>query len=325
MRVLFALAALLVTTLAFAQDYAAPGQFDFTIVDKSLTDPARQNRDIPIRIYLPKTDQKLPILIFSHGLGGNRETYLYFAKHMASHGYLCVHIQHRGSDTDAMKAGEAPMEAFRKAAADLRNALNRPKDVSFTLDQLTEMNKPSGELAGRLDLDRIAIAGHSFGAYTAMAVAGQGENRLRDPRVKSAIAMSAPAPKAGTGYSAITIPTLIMTGTLDNSPVTGGTAESRIQAFEQLTKNERYLVVFTGGDHMIFSGGADLRPLLGMRGMDGDRGRDSEFQTHIKALSLAFLQHTLLHDAKAQQWLSAPDGAKASLANSATWTVRAAK
>lgn len=318
-------AVMLFGATVLAEDYAAPGQFQVSITDKSWTDAARQDREVPVRIYAPKDDPaKLPVVIFSHGLGGSREGYAYFGQHMASHGYLCVHVQHHGSDGQAIRAavkgGEPPTEALRKGAMNLQNALDRPKDVTFVLDQLAEMGKAGNELAGRLDMDRIAIAGHSFGGYTAMACAGQGDNRLRDPRIKSAIAMSAPAPKVGPGYASITIPVLVMTGTLDDSPVLGGTVESRLKAFEQMNKNERYLVVFNGGDHMVFSGRSDALAALNVRGMAGDRKLDPQIQSHIKALSLAFLEHTLRQDAKAQPWLTVTDGAKAALGDLATWT-----
>ena len=101
MRALAALIGVLLTaTLTLAQDYTAPGEFEVAITDKSWTDASRQDREVPVRIYAPKDDPaKLPIVIFSHGLGGSREHYVYFGRHMASHGYLCVHVQHRGSDT----------------------------------------------------------------------------------------------------------------------------------------------------------------------------------------------------------------------------------
>lgn len=323
LAVLFAM--VIFSVSAYAQDYAAPGQFQVTVTDKSWTDSARQNREVPVRIYAPKDDPaKLPVLIFSHGLGGSREGYAYFGRHMASHGYLCVHVQHHGSDGQAIRAavqgGESPTEALRKAAMNLQNAVDRPKDVTFVLDQLAEMNKAGNELADRLDMDHIAIAGHSFGGFTAMACAGQGDDRLRDPRIKSAIAMSAPAPKIGPGYASITIPVLDMTGTLDDSPILGGTVESRLKAFEKLNKNERYLVVFNGGDHMVFSGRSDALAALNLRGMAGERKLDPQIQSHIKALSLAFMEHTLHQDAKAQQWLTDADGAKAALGDLATWT-----
>ena len=85
-------------------------------------------------------------------------------------------------------------------------------------------------MAGRLDLGRIGVAGHSFGAHTALAVAGMllvgpdgRELSLADSRVKAAIIMSPPAPRrpglAGAIYAPIHIPCLHLTGTRDESPL----------------------------------------------------------------------------------------------------------
>jgi pimeloyl-ACP methyl ester carboxylesterase len=84
-------------------------------------------------------------------------------------------------------------------------------------------------LVGRLDLGRVGVAGHSFGAWTTLAVAGQamprGGTMFLDPRVRAAVAMSAPTPPAlamgadaGSIYGGIKIPILHMTGTEDEIP-----------------------------------------------------------------------------------------------------------
>ena len=92
--------------------------------------------------------------------------------------------------------------SLRQAAAKLDNAVNRPLDVTFAIDQLEVLNRSEGPLQGRLDLNRVGAAGHSFGAYTTLAVAGEVLGRpggreisLADPRIKAAIPMSAPVPR----------------------------------------------------------------------------------------------------------------------------------
>ena len=94
---------------------------------------AARNRDVPVKIYYPATNTApCPVIIFSHGLGGSREGYEYLGRHWASHGYVSVHPTHIGSDTSVLRT----WQAMQHAAADLQNAIDRPKDVSFVIDQL---------------------------------------------------------------------------------------------------------------------------------------------------------------------------------------------
>ena len=136
-------------------------------------DKARQ-REVPVKLYFPKSgDGPFPVIIFSHGLGGSRDGYEYLGRQWASHGYVSVHLQHKGSDTAVWKGQAKPMEAMRQSLKDLRNSINRPLDVRFAIDQMEKMNRDKGPLHGRLDLNIIGMAGHSFGAWTTLAVIGE--------------------------------------------------------------------------------------------------------------------------------------------------------
>ena len=178
-----------------------PGPFAVEVAAYDWVDKTR-HREVPVKIYLPKTGRgPFPVIIFSHGLGGSRDGYEYLGRHWASHGYVSVHLQHKGSDTAVWKGQARPMEAMREFAKRPANAVNRPLDVRFAIDQVEKMNGERGTLQGRLDLSRIGMAGHSFGAWTTLAVIGEvfiapggRESSLPDPRVKAAVAMSAPAP-----------------------------------------------------------------------------------------------------------------------------------
>ena len=76
----------------------------------------------------------------------------------------------------------------------VENFLLRAQDVHAVLDQFGLWNKDeSHPLAGRLDLGRIGMSGHSFGAVTTQAVSGQvfpiGKG-FTDPRINAAVLMS---------------------------------------------------------------------------------------------------------------------------------------
>jgi predicted dienelactone hydrolase len=300
-------------------DYRKAGPNEVLVV-RMIWEDQKRNREIPVRIYAPKDGNgPFPVIVFSHGLGGTAAGYEYLGRHWASYGYVSVHIQHHGSDDAVWKDSKTPLADMKKAAADVNNALNRPLDVRFALDELTELNKDSKTLKGRLDLERVGMAGHSFGAYTTLAVAGQTfvtaggkESKLDDPRVKAAIAMSSSPGKNkdyDTVFGSIKIPILHMTGTKDETPITDVKAEDRRIPFDHITKADQCLIVFKDGDHMIFSGrprlpaGAnpDFQKLLA----GGEK--DADFQKLIAASSTAFWDGYLKDDAKAKAWLAEGD------------------
>ena len=67
------------------------------------TDESR-NRSVPAKIWFPVDAKgRLPIIVFSHGLGGSREGYEFLGRHWAGVGYISVHLQHHGSDDGVWK------------------------------------------------------------------------------------------------------------------------------------------------------------------------------------------------------------------------------
>lgn len=270
---------------------------------------ADRDRPVPAKIYCPRDGNgPWPVIIVSHGLGGSRDGYEYLGRHWAGHGYVSVHLQHLGSDTAVWKGKANPMQAMRVAVGDITNAMHRPVDVSFAIDRLVEMSKGDGPLAGRLDLARVGMAGHSFGAWTTLAVAGLGARRplFRDERIKAAIPMSAPPARPwqrNRAYRHIRIPLLHMTGTLDHSPIRDTKAAERRVPFDRIDGAEQYLVTFEGGDHMVFSG-RRWRNVSQEPGADGDASRDARFHDLIRQSTVAFWDTYLKNDAAARRWLA---------------------
>ncbi|MGQ9472312.1 MAG: alpha/beta hydrolase family protein [Candidatus Aminicenantales bacterium] len=270
---------------------------------------ARRSRQVPVKIYYPaRSASPVPLIILSHGLGGSREGYRYLGESWASHGYISLHVQHPGSDELVWKGQPQPLEAMRKAAANPGNVINRAQDVSFVIDRMEELNSKEGELKGLVDLRRIGIAGHSFGANTALVAAGQvfilpggREVEFSDPRIKAALAMSAPVPRDKSRlervFGRIVVPCFHMTGTLDDSPIGDTSAAERRLPFDYISEADQYLVIFNGGDHMIFSG----RPLGATFGRSN---KDALFQKIIVQASLAFWDAYLKEDGAARKWLA---------------------
>jgi len=210
--------------------------------DLTVHDPAR-NRDIPIRVYLPANTTPEPVVLFSHGLGGTRAGSVFLGEHWAARGYVAVFLQHPGSD-DSVWKGKPVSERMRamKQAASLDNFLLRVQDVPAVLDQLEIWNADKTNLlAGRLDLNKVGMSGHSFGAVTTEAVSGEaspmGGQTFTDPRIRAAIAFSASSPKSGSAakaFGSVKIPWLLMTGTKDVTPIGDQDVASRRAVFPAL-------------------------------------------------------------------------------------------
>lgn len=260
-------------------------------------------REIPLRIYLPSGKEPAPVVLFSHGLGGSREGNPYLGEHWSKRGYVVVFIQHPGSDEAVWK--DIPplqrLEALKKAA-NLQNTLLRFKDVTVVIDQLERWNRSDDStLKGRLDLKRIGMSGHSFGAVTTQGVSGQrtprGMSPFTDKRITAALAMSPNAPRNGDPkqvFGGVTIPWLLMTGTNDTAIVGDADVASRLAVFPALPPGGKYELVLEGAEHEAFSD-RDL-PLTKSK-------RNPNHHRVILALSTAFWDAWLREDAAARAWL----------------------
>ncbi|MDJ0661536.1 MAG: alpha/beta hydrolase [Crocosphaera sp.] len=144
------------------------GSISFTRDRWNLTDKER-NRRFYVEVYRPQlpASQEIPVIVFSHGLGERPETYQKMAELLASQGFLVAMPQHPGSDTEYKKD---LAEGFTRSIFNLNEFIDRPLDLSYTLDELEKRNKT--EFDGQLNLRKVGAFGHSFGGYTALAVAG---------------------------------------------------------------------------------------------------------------------------------------------------------
>jgi predicted dienelactone hydrolase len=267
---------------------------------------AKRDRKVPVKIYYPKEGKgPFPVIIFSHGLGGSRDGYEYLGRYWAGHGYVSVHVQHIGSDSSVWQGVPADevKQALDRAIVNPQNIRNRPADVTFAIDQVEKLNQDDPTFKGRLDLDHIGMAGHSFGSFTTLAIAGEvflaGSVSWADPRVKAAIPMSPSVPRnkdrLDESFSKIKIPCFHVTGTLDDSPVGNTRAADRRLPFDHINGADQFLLTFNGGDHMVFSG-----RLAG----EAAREKDPVFQNLVCLGSTAFWDAYLKDDAKAKEWLT---------------------
>jgi len=317
-RLIFGVGAIILSVAYFAEPGAAqdadeptvdydPTQVNgsaTTLLDTSLFDSDR-DREIPLLIYLPEETTPKPIVLFSHGNGLNRFISSYLGEHWSDRGYIVVAMQHSGSDSES-----GPGES-------VENYMLRIGDVSATIDQLETWNEDSSHsLYGRLDLDNIGMAGHSFGAQTTLAVSGQVISYLseepRDPRIKAALALSLRPEGDGDPadqYGAVDIPLMIMTGTDDFF------FEERLVIFPALPPGGKYELILFGGAHLAFT---DETPLTFLERLFT---RNPAHHPEIAALSTAFWDSWLLSDSSARAWLDG-DGALSVQQPQDTWQVK---
>ena len=288
-----------------------PAVYEVAELRETWFDESRQ-RQVPVRILYPQAiTTPCPIVLISHGLGGSRDGLTYLGQALAERGYIAVHIQHAGSDRAVWQDVPAAerMQTMRRAMRNPDAATSRIEDVAFVLNTLAQRHEAEGELAGRLDMDRVGIAGHSFGAWTAMTQAGLrfglNERRAqqgRDDRIQAVLAMSSPVPRESQqrwAYAHIAVPVMHMTGTRDESILNDTTAAERRIPFDRTPASapDQYLIIFDGADHMVF-GGTDR-----LRGPRNTLHPDETYEAAILSAAFPFFDRYLLDDESAGAFL----------------------
>ncbi|HVE52689.1 MAG TPA: hypothetical protein VNB23_04840, partial [Ramlibacter sp.] len=66
---------------------------------------ASRRRPVPARLYLPASDQPVPLVVYSHGLGSSSQGHGWLGRQLAHHGIASLHPQHVGSDSQLWSGG----------------------------------------------------------------------------------------------------------------------------------------------------------------------------------------------------------------------------
>lgn len=205
-------------------------------------------------------DAPFPVVVYSHGSGGQSYIASFFTEALASHGFIVIAPNHVGNTATEVLfgAGDEPQVV----------AYNRPGDTAFVLDEVLAMSEdPESGFFGFMDPERIGMAGHSFGGFTAYAAAGglpavndDVTSVPADDRIDAIVAM---APVTSilppNVLESITIPTMVITGTDDQT--TPIEPESS-QAFDRVSSGFNYRVDLEAAGHQSFTDVCDYQQKL---------------------------------------------------------------
>tara|TARA_Y100000590_G_scaffold129887_1_gene148406 strand:- start:2819 stop:3907 length:1089 start_codon:yes stop_codon:yes gene_type:complete len=123
-------------------------------------------------------NKEFPIIIFSHGLGGNRTQNSINAESLASNGYTVFAIEHT-YDANITVFNDSTYYEFNSYLADtvskekfyetrIPQINTRAKDILFLIDKITSFKKEGFYIGRMSDINRIGVFGHSFGGGTAV-------------------------------------------------------------------------------------------------------------------------------------------------------------
>jgi predicted dienelactone hydrolase len=255
------------------------GPYTVGLTTVRMVDPARADRTLTVDIWYPAEARSdlptaaidliftqvplsgvlaepeaargsFPLVVFSHGNGGVRFQSWFLMETLASHGFVVAAPDHAGNTAlDAIAGTSDPIAVA---------AVNRPRDVSFVIDQmLARDGDPASPFHRHIDERDVAVVGHSFGGFTALAAAGGFLDYQPDPRV-DAIVPIAPATFGLTDdqLASIDVPTLLMGGTADTVvPIEPGI----VRAWDLISGRPEYRVDVLAAGHNSFTNVCDIR------------------------------------------------------------------
>ncbi len=255
---------------------AAAGPFAATTVMATVM---RGSRSVPVIAHVPTrpAGQLSPAVLFMPGFMLQTSMYLPLAERIASHGVIVVRVDTSGSDHAAMAL-----------------------DVGAALDWAVAAGGP---LAGKLDVAKVALAGHSLGGKLATMAAFA--NRTRVAALLALDPVNSNSPDVVPDQvTPLTMPVGFMGETVNGS---GGfmpcaPTDSNFETFYAAATGASWAAKWdlTGADHMDF---VDVCNFLCSVCPDGPAD-DAAVRGTVKTLAVAFLRRHLLADAAMDAWLS---------------------
>ncbi|MCO4699571.1 hypothetical protein LRR80_05667 [Streptomyces sp. RO-S4] len=247
---------------------------------------------------------RFPLVLLSPGFSMPRSTLTTLANDLASRGYVVAAVDHAHESVGTSFPGGRVLTclACERVTTDGERAqvvMNRARDLSFVIDQLSTLRAPSGALHGQrslpyarmVDTRRIAVAGHSIGGAAAAAV------MLLDERVRAGVNLDGNffVPFTETGLEGR--PFMMMGASSTHSP--GSPGSDWLDVWTRLDGWKRWLTV-AGAEHFAFTdlpvlahrlGLSDpAAPLSGERSWQLTRDYTAAFlDTHLRGLARPLL------------------------------------
>jgi len=274
-----------------------------------------RDKDLHIRIVHAlnaATNTAVPTIIFSHGAGGSGENYDPLAQFWATHGYIVILPTHSDSlitPTDPITdraQSRTLRNDIRQRLKDRKNRLNgfdfsdwanRPRDISFIIDQLDSIEQQIPSIQHRIDHSRLGVGGHSFGAFTAQLIAGTdplGVEDFHDPRAICTLLIS-PQGIGGlltnSSWDNFQGPALTITGDNDQGR-NGEPAVWRRDAFDHSPPNTHTLLWINDAYHNFGGISGTVLPLP-------DQGPENPIHVQlVQNSTLSFWDHHLKHQSR---------------------------
>ena len=224
-------------------------------------------------------NKEFPIIIFSHGLGGNRTQNTANIESLASNGYIVYAIEHTfdANITVFNDSTSYPFKSYLHADVDKEEFYNvripqiitRAKDISFLIDQIT-LFKSQGLYLGRIsDINSIGVFGHSFGGGTAAL------SSYLDSRIDACLGLDAwfePMPPTIIN-SGINIP-FCWIGQIQKDWTTAPYNEQQLLAFHENNKNDSYIIEIEDTKHMDYADIPYITRVSRLMGLSGKAGKN---------------------------------------------------
>jgi predicted dienelactone hydrolase len=218
-------------------------------------------------IPIIKSDQLMPVVVFSHGITGTRHLHQAMYEFLVSRGFIVIAPDH-SFDANLTIFPDGHLADYRSDITGHTDSVNvrtmqmntRVADISFILDQLVKIQsgKIDAQINAKIDLERIAVGGHSYGGSTATVVS------QRDDRIKACFVLDSwisPIPQE-TIDDGIHIPFLFMgRPTWEGSDYPGN--YPRLDNLMAHSSNPKYRLIIKGTKHLDYSDIPLFSPIIG--------------------------------------------------------------